>query len=84
MPKLTEAEFLEVTNLHNPRRFSEAICELVRSEGLGYMDAVLEYCSEHDIDTDIVPRLINKSLKDKIEAEAVRYNFLPKTGSLPL
>ena len=84
MAKLTEEEFLEITNLHNPRKFSDAIYELVSSEGLSYMDAVLEYCNEHDIDTDIVPKLLNKSLRDKIEAEAVRFNFLPRIGSLPL
>ena len=42
MAKLTEEEFLEITNLHNPKKFSDAICNLVRSEGLGYMDAILD------------------------------------------
>jgi len=84
MAKLSEEEFLEITNLHNPRKFSDAICDLVRDEGLGYMDAILDYCVRHNIDTDIVPKLLSKSLKDKVEAEAVKFNFLPRTGSLPL
>ena len=84
MAKLTEEEFFEITNLHNPRKFSDAICELVRNEGISHVDAVLEYCVQNDIDTEIVPKLLNKPLKDKLEAEAIRFNFLPKTGSLPL
>tara|TARA_Y100001949_G_C15836700_1_gene264428 strand:+ start:54 stop:308 length:255 start_codon:yes stop_codon:yes gene_type:complete len=84
MKSLSEEEFLEITKLHNPKKFSDAICSLVRVEGLGYMDAIIDYCVRHNIDTDIVPKLLSKSLKDKVEAEAVKFNFLPKTGSLPL
>ena len=53
MAKLSEEEFLEIANLHNPRKFSDAICDLVRNEGLGYMDAIIDYCGRHDIDTDM-------------------------------
>ena len=34
MAKLSEEEFLEITNLHNPRKFSDAICDLVRNESI--------------------------------------------------
>ena len=47
------------------------------------MDAIFHYCDQKDIDLDIVPKLVNKSLKDKLEVEARELNFLPRLGSLP-
>ena len=50
---------------------------------ISHMDAIFHCCEEEDIDIDIVPKLINKSLKDKLEVEARELNFLPRLGSLP-
>ena len=84
MSQLTEEEFLEITNLHNPKKFSKNIEVIVREQGLRYIDAIMEYCSEHNIDNDIIPKLLTRQLKDKIQAEAVQFNFLPKVGLLPV
>ena len=84
MTQLTEEEFLEITNLHNPKKFSNKIEVMVMEHGLRYVDAIMEYCSEHNIDNDIIPKLITRQLKDKVQAEAVQYNFLPKVGLLPI
>lgn len=48
------------------------------------MDAVIHYCEENDIDLQYINKLISKPLKLKIEIEAQKLNFLPKTGSLPV
>ena len=48
------------------------------------MDAVLWYCSKNGIDPSTVARLINKGLKEKIEANATDLNFLPKKAKLPI
>ena len=52
--------------------------------GITHLDAIFHFCDEEDIDLDIVPKLVNKSLQDKLEVEARDLNFLPKLGSLPL
>ena len=44
----------------------------------------MEYCEENDVDMDIVPKLITAPLRDKLHAEARKYNFLPKIGMLPI
>ena len=49
-----------------------------------HLDAIFHYCDDKDIDLDIVPKLVNKSLQDKLEVEARELNFLPKLGSLPV
>ena len=48
------------------------------------MEAVLEYCKEHQLEPDSVGRLISKSLKDKIEANARDLNYFPKRAKLPI
>ena len=83
MVDLTEEQFLEITNLHSPETFSVKIEIMAVDMEIIHMDAIFHCCEEEDIDIDIVPKLINKSLKDKLEVEARELNFLPRLGSLP-
>ena len=48
------------------------------------MDAVLEYCKDNDIDTASVGPLINKQLKEKIQAEAEKLNLVEKSSTAVL
>jgi len=48
------------------------------------MDAVIQYCNEIDIDVESVAKLINQSLKDKIQIEAEDQNYMKSRGKLPL
>ena len=51
---------------------------------MNYMDAVLLYCKDNQIEPEKVSSLITKGLKEKIEAIARELNFLPKVASLPI
>jgi hypothetical protein len=68
----------------SPNEFSLYIEERVIREKIGYMDAVISYCTEVDIDIESISKLINQSLRDKIRTEAEEQNFLKKRGKLPL
>ena len=70
----------------NSKEFSFEIEKVVKEKKLTYMDAVLHYCEEHDIDTGTVSSLISKSLKEKIQVEAIDLRLLstPKGGILPI
>ena len=82
---LTEVEFLEVLTKHTNKSFSLGVESIKREWELSsYVDAVFAFCDENDIEIDIVPKLLNKSLKDKLELEAMELNLLPKTGALPI
>ena len=82
---LTEAEFLEVVTKHTKISFSLGVESIKREWELNsYVDAVFAFIDENDIEVDIVPKLINKSLKDKLELEAMELNLLPRTGALPI
>ena len=48
------------------------------------MEAVLDYCTEKEIEPDQITHLINRALKDKIKMNAQELNFLPKTATLPV
>lgn len=62
--------------------FSLHIEQMVRDSKLSYMDAVLEYCKENYLEPEDVSKLINKSLKDKIEMNFRELNYLPKQAQL--
>jgi KaiC/GvpD/RAD55 family RecA-like ATPase len=62
--------------------FSLHIEQMVRDTKLSYMDAVLEYCKENYLEPEDVAKLINKSLKDKIEMNFRDLNYLPKQAQL--
>ncbi len=69
----------------NSKEFSLEIEKIVQSKkGITYMDAVLKYCEDNEIDPSTVAPMINKTLKDKITIEAQNLNYLPKTGQLPV
>jgi hypothetical protein len=68
----------------SPNEFSLHIEERVLREKIGYMDAVIQYCEEVDIDNESISKLINQSLKDKIQNEAEENNFMKRRGKLPL
>ena len=46
------------------------------------MEAILHVCEKNDIEPEDVKKFISPIIRDKIEAEAMRLNFLPKTNSL--
>ena len=67
-----------------PTKFSLLIEQMVLDKKIAYIDACLEYCKEKEIEPNSLGRLVNKSLKQKIQMEAEELHFLPKTNSLPV
>ncbi len=67
-----------------PTKFSTMIEEMVLNKKVTYMDACLEYCKENNVEPESIGRLVNKSLKQKIQVEAELLHFLPKSSTLPV
>ena len=70
-----------------PSRFAEQIESLVlNNSDMNYIDAIIHFCEQNNIDVESVPKLISKPLKEKIKYEAQELNFLKKTSraKLPL
>ena len=70
----------------NSKEFSLNIENIVKEKRITYIDAVVWYCEQNDIDTGTVSPLISKSLKEKIQVEAVDLRMLntPASGKLPI
>jgi len=72
----------------NPTKFSADIERLVKtSNGLiSYVEAIVTYCHENDIELETVPKLLSKPLKERLRHEAMRLNFMKQSskGVLPL
>jgi len=71
----------------NSKEFSLIIEGVVKDKKpITYMDAILFYCEENQIEVESVSRLISKTLKEKIQVEASKANLIkmPETGKLPV
>ena len=58
--------------------------EIVKEKELSYMDAVLHYAQTSEIEPEAMAKMLNQSIKDKIEVEAQDLNMLKKTAKLPI
>ena len=68
-----------------PSRFAQEIENLVQVNiEMNYIDAIIHFCEQNNIDVESVPKLISKPLKEKIKYEAMELNFLKKTSRAKL
>lgn len=78
-------QFIISKKFNTANEFSLFIEGQVAAKKLSYMEAIISYCEEADIDVESVKSLVNKSLKEKIQCEAEELNyFRRKSGKLPL
>ncbi len=64
----------------------ETVEELVWKHDLSYMDAIIHYCEENNIEVEVFAKVIksNDMLKAKLQREAEGLHYLPKSSSLPI
>ena len=72
------------STVHTPKTFSLEIEKIAFDKRCTHLDAISIYCELMGIDPVTVAKLITKSLKEKIEANARDLNYLPKSAKLPL
>ena len=84
MPKDELEKALE-SKFFCPSRFAQEIESLVHAtESMSYIDAIVHFCEQNNIDVESVPKLISKPLKEKIKYEAQELNFLKRTSRAKL
>jgi hypothetical protein len=58
---------------------------IVRDKNISYMEAIIMYADDIDGEIEMVAKLLNRSIKDKLEAEANDLNMMKKqVTKLPL
>ena len=58
--------------------------EAVHKKHLSYIDAIVHICHNTNIEPEDVSKFISAILKDKVEAEAITLNYLPRLNTLPV
>jgi hypothetical protein len=66
------------------KKFGVMVEEAVRDLSLSYMDAILHLCDKNNIDPEDTKKYISPVIKDKLEADAIRLNFISGGGSVEL
>ena len=63
-------------------KFTKLVAQTVSELGINYMDAILHLCEKNSIDPEDVKKFVSPIIKNKVEAEAMNLNFLPKLNTL--
>ena len=83
--KVNELEKVLETKFFCPARFAQEIESLVQvNKDMNYIDAIVYFCDNNNIDVESVPKLISKPLKEKIKYEASELNFLKRSSRAKL
>ena len=62
-------------NFMTAAKFSLEIEEIVKDSKLNYIEAVVQFCEDKNIELDSVNKLISKPLKEKLKYDAQRLNL---------
>lgn len=66
-------------------KFSQIIEEIVKTnQDMNYIDAIVYYCEENNLEVDSISKLISKPLKEKLKCDAINLNFLKRTSRAKL
>ena len=64
-----------------PNKFALIVENIVKDKKISYIDAILEYCKDNEIDPSNTRSMINKTLKEKIAYEAQNLKYVEGEGS---
>lgn len=67
--------------VHNAIEFSRAIEQLKIERECGYIETIVDYCTESGIELELVPKLLTPILKSKLREEGEELHFLVKKSS---
>ena len=63
-------------------KFTKLIEKTVSDLSIPYMEAILHVCDKNGIEPEDVKKFVSPVIKNKVEAEAMNLNFLPKQRTL--
>ena len=82
-PRFIDEDYIMVEKI-TPKKFAIIVDELVRTKRLTHMEAIIYYCEQNLMEPEQVTKWIDRSLKEKLQADAEALNYLPKTSRLPV
>jgi len=73
LPQDTDAETL-----------AQTIERLVIAKRMSYLDAVIYYCAEKNIEPELIAGTLGDKIRGELANDAQRLHFIPKFNQLPL
>lgn len=64
--------------------FQLAIEDLVTDKQITYMEAILEFCDDNDIEFEDVAKMMSVNLKAKLKMDAEQAGYMKTTAKLPI
>jgi len=65
-------------------RFTAMVEEAVKNKKISYMEAIILLCEQNKLELEDMKKYVSDPIKEKLEAEAVSLNFLPRGNQLPI
>lgn len=83
---LLEIRDMEISSVKSPTSFMQEIDKLVDEKSMTYIEAVIYFCEQNDIEIETAASLIKGSakMKARVQDEAEDLNYLPKSRKLPI
>ena len=67
-------------NFMTAAKFSVEIESIVKEGDLNYIEAIVQFCEDKNIEMDGISKLISKPLKEKLKYDAQRLNYMKRTS----
>ena len=67
-------------NFMTSAKFSVEIEKIVKESDLNYIEAIVQFCEDKNIEMDGINKLISKPLKEKLKYDAQRLNYMKRTS----
>ena len=80
----TELEQAIEDKFLTPSKFALEVEKIVIEENCNYIDAIVHYCQENNLEVDSITKLVSKPLKERLKYDAINLNFMKKTSRAKL
>ena len=64
-------------------KFTKLIEEQIKGTDMSYIDAIINFCEDNNLDPEDIKKYISDPLRNKLESEARKLNYFPKLNELP-
>jgi hypothetical protein len=64
--------------------FTKAILTLMEEKRLSAIEAIVHYAEREGVEIETVSRLVDKTMKERLESEASKLRLLKNTEALPI
>ena len=68
----------------NAEKLAQTIERLVIAKRMSYLDAVIYYCAEKNIEPELIAGNLGDKIRGELANDAQRLHFIPKFDQLPL